>query len=438
MNSNDELVNSAVRKGRRHLLPVLIVMYVMSILDRVNVGFAKSAYQADTGLSDAAFALGAGIFFLSYAIFEVPSNVILARVGPRVWLCRIMVTWGVVAAAMMFATSEYVFYALRFLLGIAEAGFYPGVILTLTYWFPARARAQANGILLFGFAGALVIGGPLSGALLEMNGVGGLKGWEWMFLIEGLMAVLVGIGAYFLLVNSPREASWLTGEEKRALQEALEKEAHEKADHSPKSVLGTLRNPKILYFALTFFSVQIAAYGLIFYLPTQVATLLGQKVGLTVGLVSSIPWVMASFAVYFVTRWSDRHQSLRRILVSGLFALFAICVFLSADSTPLFAIAMLSIGASAYLCGSPILFAFISEHLSGIGFAAGIALVNSIGNLGGFVAPNLRTFMEQQAGASAGLYTLGAAALVSSALLLLMPPAWRSLAATGTLTPRPA
>eukprot|EP01136_Pigoraptor_vietnamica_P031637 Opistho-1_new@92471 len=188
-----ELVTGAIHKARWRLLPMLIVMYIMSILDRVNVGFAKQALQIDTGLSNSAFALGAGIFFVSYAIFEVPSNVILSRVGPRIWLCRIMVTWGLVASAMMFATTETSFYVLRFLLGIAEAGFYPGVLLPLTYWFPAKVRAQANGILLFGFAGALVTGGPISGALLDMNGIGGLKGWEWMFLIEGLMAVVVGI-----------------------------------------------------------------------------------------------------------------------------------------------------------------------------------------------------------------------------------------------------
>lgn len=430
MSHYSELVSGAVRKARWRLLPMLIVMYIMSILDRVNVGFAKSALQVDTGISDSAFALGAGIFFVSYAIFEVPSNVILSRVGPRIWLCRIMVTWGLVASAMMFATSEMSFYVLRFLLGIAEAGFYPGVLLTLTYWFPVKVRAQANGILLFGFAGALVIGGPVSGALLEMHGIGGLKGWEWMFLIEGAMAVVVGIVAFFVIVDRPHTAKWLTPREQDALQAVLDQEAADKSVASPHTVMQTLRNPQVMFFAANFFIVQIAAYGLIFYLPSQVAQIMGQKIGLMVGFVTSIPWLLALFVVYFVTRWSDRHHERRRATVASLYAIFGVCVCLSAHGSPVFAIAALSIGASTYLSGTPIFYAFLSERLSGLGIATGIALVNSIGNLGGFVAPNLRTYVEQHHGGSAaGLYTLGSAALVASLMLVFMPRAWRTVAA---------
>lgn len=437
MSPYSTLVTAAVGKARWHLLPMLIVMYIMSILDRVNVGFAKSALQIDTGISDSAFALGAGIFFVSYAIFEVPSNVILSRVGPRIWLSRIMVSWGLVASAMMFATTEMSFYALRFLLGIAEAGFYPGVLLTLTYWFPAKVRAQANGILLFGFAGALVIGGPVSGALLDMHGIGGLKGWEWMFLIEGVMAVVVGIVAFFVIVDRPRHAKWLTAEEQHALQAVLDEEAAQKSVHSPQTVLQTLRNPKVMFFALNFFIVQIAAYGLIFYLPTQVAQIMGQKVGLTVGLVTSVPWLLALFVVFFVTRWSDRHHEQRRVTVASLYTVFGVCVCLSAHGSPVFAIAALSIGASTYLSGTPIFYAFLSERLSGLGIATGIALVNSIGNLGGFVAPSLRTYVEQHhGGAAAGLYALGSAALLAALMLALMPRGWRTVVAATRAVPR--
>ena len=430
MNPYSPLVGAAVHKARWRLLPMLVLMYIMSILDRVNVGFAKNALQIDTGLSDAAFALGAGIFFVSYAIFEVPSNVIMTRVGPRIWLSRIMVSWGLVASAMMFATTETSFYLLRFLLGIAEAGFYPGVLLTLTYWFPARVRAQANGILLFGFAGALVIGGPVSGALLEMHGIGGLKGWEWMFLIEGAMAVVVGIWAFFVIVDRPHAAKWLAPAEQDALQAVLDQEAAQKAAGSPQTVMQTLRNPKVMFFALNFFIVQIAAYGLIFYLPSQMSQILGQKIGLMVGFVTSIPWLLALFVVFFVTRWSDRHHERRRLTVASLYTVFGVCVCLSAHGSPIFAIAALSIGASSWLSGTPIFFAFLSERLSGLGIAAGIALVNSIGNLGGFVAPSLRTYVEQNHGGSAaGLYTLGGAALLAALMLALMPRGWRTVAA---------
>ncbi len=430
MNPYSPLVGAAVHKARWRLLPMLILMYIMSILDRVNVGFAKNALQIDTGLSDGAFALGAGIFFVSYALFEVPSNVIMTRIGPRIWLSRIMVSWGLVASAMMFATTETSFYLLRFLLGIAEAGFYPGVLLTLTYWFPARVRAQANGILLFGFAGALVIGGPVSGALLEMHGIGGLKGWEWMFLIEGAMAVVVGIWAFFVIVDRPHAAKWLASAEQDALQAVLDQEAAQKAAGSPQTVMQTLRNPKVMFFALNFFIVQIAAYGLIFYLPSQVSQILGQKIGLMVGFVTSIPWLLALFVVFFVTRWSDRHHERRRLTEASLYTVFGVCVCLSAHGSPIFAIAALSIGASTWLSGTPIFFAFLSERLSGLGIAAGIALVNSIGNLGGFVAPNLRTYVEQNHGGSAaGLYTLGGAALLAALMLALMPRGWRTVAA---------
>jgi MFS family permease len=438
MNPYSPLVGAAVHKARWRLLPMLILMYIMSILDRVNVGFAKNALQIDTGLSDGAFALGAGIFFVSYAIFEVPSNVIMTRVGPRIWLSRIMVSWGLVASAMMFATTETSFYLLRFLLGIAEAGFYPGVLLTLTYWFPAKVRAQANGILLFGFAGALVIGGPVSGALLEMHGIGGLKGWEWMFLIEGAMAVVVGIAAFFVIVDRPHAAKWLATAEQDALQAVLDQEAAQKAAGSPHTVMQTLRNPKVMFFALNVFIVQIAAYGLIFYLPSQVSQILGQKIGLMVGFVTSIPWLLALFVVYFVTRWSDRHHERRRLTVASLYTVFGVCVCLSAHGSPIFAIAALSIGASTYLSGTPIFYAFLSERLSGLGIATGIALVNSIGNLGGFVAPSLRTYVEQNHGGSAaGLYTLGGAALLAALMLALMPRGWRTVAAVPREASRP-
>jgi MFS family permease len=438
MNPYSPLVGAAVHKARWRLLPMLILMYIMSILDRVNVGFAKNALQIDTGLSDGAFALGAGIFFVSYALFEVPSNVIMTRIGPRIWLSRIMVSWGLVASAMMFATTETSFYLLRFLLGIAEAGFYPGVLLTLTYWFPARVRAQANGILLFGFAGALVIGGPVSGALLEMHGIGGLKGWEWMFLIEGAMAVVVGIAAFFVIVDRPHAARWLASAEQDALQAVLDQEAAQKAAGSPYTVMQTLRNPKVMFFALNFFIVQIAAYGLIFYLPSQVSQILGQKIGLMVGFVTSIPWLLALFVVYFVTRWSDRHHERRRLTVASLYTVFGVCVCLSAHGSPIFAIAALSIGASTYLSGTPIFYAFLSERLSGLGIATGIALVNSIGNLGGFVAPNLRTYVEQNHGGSAaGLYTLGGAALLAALMLALMPRGWRTVIAVPREGSRP-
>jgi MFS family permease len=214
-------LESAVRKARLRLVPFLALMFALSMLDRSNVGFVKQALQMDSNIGDAAFALGAGIFFIGYAVFEIPSNLMLHRVGARVWLSRIMVTWGLASAAMMFAHNETSFYVLRFILGVAEAGFSPGVILYSTYWFPARERGKALGIYYFGLPVALVLGSPLSGYLMEvMGGHLGLHNWQWMFLIEGLAASVVGIIAFFYLVSKPRQAKWLTSAEKNALENA--------------------------------------------------------------------------------------------------------------------------------------------------------------------------------------------------------------------------
>lgn len=218
MNDHARLLSSAIATSRLRLLPFLVLMYVLAFIDRANVGYARAFLQADTGLGDAAFAFGASIFFIGYACFEVPSNLMLHRLGARVWLCRIMVTWGLVSAAMMFADDAMTFYVLRFLLGVAEAGFFPGIILYLTYWFPQRSRAQALGLFYFGLPLALVLGGPLSGWLLEFHGIFGLANWQWLFVTEGLLASLVGIAAYFYLVDRPRDAGWLSDEQKRALE----------------------------------------------------------------------------------------------------------------------------------------------------------------------------------------------------------------------------
>lgn len=226
-------LSSAIAKSRLRLLPFLILMYILAFIDRSNVGFAKAALQADTGLGDAAFAFGASIFFIGYAFFEVPSNYMLHRLGAKVWLCRIMVTWGLVSAAMMFAHNAETFYVLRFMLGVAEAGFFPGIILYLTYWFPAQSRGQALGLFYFGLPLALVLGSPLSGWLLDFHGVFGLTNWQWLFVVEGLMASVVGIAAYFYLVNRPAQATWLSAEEKQALQTALDEEDAKKKTPAP-------------------------------------------------------------------------------------------------------------------------------------------------------------------------------------------------------------
>jgi len=274
---------ATIAKVIKRLLPFLLLMYVLAFLDRANVGFAKKAFQLDTGVSDAAFAFGASIFFLSYALLEVPSNLMMHRVGAKAWMARIMITWGLISAAMMYAHDNTSFYILRVALGAAEAGFFPGVILYLTYWIPSSARARTMGFFYFGAPLAFIFGGPLSGLLLEFDGAAGLKGWQWMFLVEGALAVVVGVWAYFYLDNKPQDAAWLSPAEKAAIAEAIAAEESVKSSHGPSNVLSAMTNPRVLYLALIYFVIQMSVYGVVFYLPTQVAGCWASKSGLRSG-----------------------------------------------------------------------------------------------------------------------------------------------------------
>ncbi|WP_110950693.1 MFS transporter [Pseudomonas bohemica] len=411
-------IESAVRKCRWKLLPFLALMFALAMIDRSNVGFAKAALQADVGLSNAAFALGAGIFFIGYAIFEVPSNLMLHRVGARVWLSRIMITWGLVSAAMMFTHSETSFYVLRFLLGVAEAGFSPGVILYLTYWFPARRRGQAIGIYYFVLPFALMLGSPLSGWLLDMHGVFELTNWQWMFLVEGLAAVIVGIVALFYLKSKPQDASWLSAEEKVALSAELLAEDQQKLDHGPRNLLGMVRNLRVMKFVLIYFSVQVSVYGVIFYLPTRIAELLGTTVGLKVGMLTSIPWLCAAVVKFFVTRYADRrarHLPMAMCMLGMAAAGIAASTLLA--SLPLVLLSF-CFAAAGFVTVQPLFWTLPTGYLGGVAAAGGIALIGSLGNIGGFVAPMLKANMEVWvADPRAGMLSLSAAGVVGVVLL---------------------
>src|SRR5436190_13967011 len=260
MPQHSDPVALATRRAKHRLIPFMLLMYVLSYLDRANIGYAKQAYQAATGVTDSAFAFGAGIFFLTYAIFEIPSNLILHRVGARRWMARIMVVWGLVSAAMIFAKSDRSFYIARLLLGAAEAGFFPGSILYLTYWFPASARGQVMGIFYFGSPLALMFGGPLSGLLLEMDGFLGMAGWQLMFAVEGLLASLVGVWAFFFLTNRPAMAGWMPQDERDALTQAIAAEDQLKQSRGTVTFGSVFRNARMLHFVAIYFLIQISGY----------------------------------------------------------------------------------------------------------------------------------------------------------------------------------
>lgn len=411
-------LQQALSKIRWRILPFVALMFAMAIIDRSNIGFAKHALQADTGLSNAAFALGAGIFFIGYAVFEVPSNLMLHKIGARIWLSRIMVTWGLVSAAMMFAHDETSFYILRFLLGVAEAGLSPGVVLYLTYWFPQNQRGSAYGIYYFGVPVSLMVGGPVSGWLLE-SAQFGLTGWQWMFVTEGLAASIIGVFAFFYLTDKPRDAKWLNTEEKAAIEHELEKEQLLKANKGPSSWRAAMFNPVVLYFTLIYFTIQVSVYGVLFYLPTRIAELLGTGIGLKVGALTSIPWVATVIMLYLVTRHADRKGQQTRYAALML-ALAAVGMVGSTLSGNLVLVIMaFCVAAAGFITVQPLFWTLPTRFLGGAAAASGIAVIGALGNLGGFLAPTVKTWAEGYFNnPHAGMYFLAGMAVLGALMLI--------------------
>jgi len=411
-------LSSILPKLHRHLMPTLLMMYVLAFLDRANVGFARAGLAADAGVGDAAFAFGASIFFIGYAVLEVPSNLILHKVGARRWMARIMITWGLVSAANAFVQTPAQFHIVRFLLGVAEAGFFPGVIYYLTYWYPTASRARSVGLFYYGAPLALTFGGPLSGFLVAHDAFG-LHGWQAMFLVEGLAASLGGIAVLFLLKDRPEDVTWLSGEEKAVLRTALA--GDDQAREHP-SVLHALRDPRVLLLALIYFLLQMGFYGLTFYLPSQIGRLLGSSMGLEVGLVSAIPWACALLGVSVIPPWCDRRGNARGV-GAVILGLSGCSLALSAVAgSPLLALAALSAAACGLIVSPALFWTLPTGLLAGAAAAGGIGLINAIGNLGGFVAPNLRAWLDVVFGfTGAGLIGLGVVNLIGACLFAIAP-----------------
>ena len=415
------LTEAASKHVFRRLLPFLLLMYVIAFLDRSNVSFAQAEFKSNFGISSAAYAFGAGLFFVGYAVFEVPSNIILHRVGARIWLARIMITWGVVAGCFVFVQGPKTFYLLRFLLGLTEAGFFPGIILFLTYWIPARHLNRARGLFYMGIPLAGILGNPLSGSLLELDGVFGQIGIHWMFAVEGLLAIVVGVWSIFFLTDRPAQASWLDPTQRDALVATLEREDAAKSEGTgPRKVLAALANWRVLYFALIYFCIQIAVYGVTFFLPTQVTAITGQKLGFQAALVTAIPWVFGLASVAFFPGLADRTRR-HRSIGSTLLLVTAIGIVLSGvlSGTPVLAIGGLSLAAIGFVAAQPIFWALPTEYMTGYAAAAGIGLINALGNLGGFLAPNMRDYFKESGGGNTGLYALAVGALLGAVLFAL-------------------
>jgi len=373
-----------VSKLTRRLIPFMFLLYVVSYLDRINVGFAALQLNKALNFDPLVFGLGAGLFFIGYFIFEIPSNLIMERVGARVWMARILVTWGLISSAMMFVGGVAAFYALRFLLGVAEAGFFPGMILYLTYWFPAAARGRAIARFMTATAIAGVIGGPISGVLLNLHGIAGLAGWQWLFLIEGIPAIILGFLVFAILPDRPQAARWLTAGEKAWIISRLEEERQAEPDHvsTLKEAFGSRR---VWMLALIYFAVIMSFYGVSLWLPQIVSSFSGMS-DLLVGFVSAIPYVAASLGMVVIGKSSDRRAERRWHVAFAAAAGLIAAAFLKTPAIELAALSFAAIGIWGTL--GPF-WAMSTEYLRGTGAAAGIALINSFGNLGGFLGPYL-------------------------------------------------
>ena len=414
----DDIAESALRKVRWRLIPFLFLLYIVAYLDRVNVGFASIDMNRDLKFSDTVYGLGAGIFFLSYTLLEVPSNLMGARFGARVWIARIMFTWGVLSSAMIFVSSPASFYVIRFLLGAAEAGFFPGVILYLTQWFPQRERARAVGLFMTATAMAGVIGAPISSALLRLDGTWGLQGWQWLFLIEGLPAILLVPVVLSYMTDRPADAKWLNTAEREWLVREMEAEQTQRAQNivTLRAALGSAR---LWIVSLPYFCIVIAFYGITFFLP-QIVQSMSTLGSATIVLLTAIPYVAATVGLVVVGSHSDRTRERRwHVAVPCLIGAAGFVLTTLLPATPAIALTTLSIAAFGIWGTLGPFWAIPTALLRGTAAAGGIALVNSIGNVGGFVGPYLMGWIRDATGGfTAGLLTL-AAILVVGALIAL-------------------
>ncbi|VWM11006.1 MFS transporter [Burkholderia lata] len=413
---------AAYRKVAWRLMPLLLLCYLVSYLDRVNVGFAKLQMAGDLGLSDAAYGLGAGIFFFGYFIFEVPSNLILHRIGARVWIARIMVTWGAVSALTMFVTTPTAFYAMRFLLGAAEAGFFPGVILYLTYWYPAHRRGRITTVFMTAVALSGVVGGPISGYILKaFDGANGWHGWQWLYLLEGLPSIVAGLLVYTLLDDRIAHAKWLSEDERALLERNVNAE---EAVKSHLSLGAVLANPRVWLMCAIYFSFVIGLYGVGFWLPTLIHAT-GVADPLTIGLLSTVPYALAVVAMIAIARSSDRHRERRwHLAVPGAMGTIGLVLAVGWANQTGLAIAALTLATMGILTAIPLFWSLPTAFLGGTAAAAGIAMINSIGNLAGFLGPYLMGLLKQlTASNDAGLYMMAGCMALGGLLALSLPKA---------------
>jgi ACS family tartrate transporter-like MFS transporter len=415
-----DLGRSTLAKVGWRLLPFLLLLYVVAWLDRVNIGFAALQMNADLGFSAAVYGFGAGIFFIGYALFEVPSNLILARVGARLWIARIMITWGILSVAMMFVEGPASFYTLRFLLGVAEAGFLPGIIYYLGNWYPAKDRARAVSWFMLAIPLSTVIGGPLAGLVLQLDGWHNLTGWQWLFLLEGIPAVVLGFVVLAYLTDSPDKAHWLEPDERRWLTERVRAEQHAAQKKHGVGIGAALVHPTVWLLGLIIFACQTGSYGLTLWIPQIIRGLSGYS-DLTVSMISALPYAAAAVGMILIGASSDRTGE-RFLHIAIPSAIAAVGFVASAYFTsPLPGMLALTVAAVGDLGTRGPFWTLPTRFLAGSAAAAGIGLINTFGSLGGFVGPYAVGYIRDRTGSFAGglvfMAVLLALAAVATVLL---------------------
>jgi ACS family tartrate transporter-like MFS transporter len=420
-----EIEKTTIRKVAWRLLPLIFLLYIVCLIDRVNLSFAALTMNRDLGLSPYVYGLGASIFFIGYFVFEVPSNLLLDRVGARLWITRIMISWGLASAAMALVRGELSFLAVRFLLGFFEAGFFPGMILYLTFWFPAAYRARVIAAFMLAIPVTGVVGGPIATSLLELNGYLGLAGWQWMFLAEGIPAALMGFVVLAFMTDRPSSAKWLLPKEREWLEDVLQRERDEvEAEHTRLSLGQALVDPRVLALSLVYFGMGTATYGVVYFLP-QIIKGWGLS-NLATGFVASVPDIVGTIGMlvwgYFSDRSTDRRSGVAATMLLCTVGLIGLGLF-GASPWSLIAMAMVSVGLNA---SRPLFWALPSLFLSRTAAAGAIALINALGNLGGIAGPTMLGWVRTSTGSfSDGLYFLAFCTFVAGMVVLVAvrPPA---------------
>jgi MFS transporter, ACS family, tartrate transporter len=426
-----------MRRVSRRLIPLLMVCYFAAYLDRVNVGFAALTMNKSLGMSAEIFGIGSGIFFLGYFLFEVPSNLILEKVGARAWIARILITWGIISGATAFVTGTWSFLGVRFLLGLGEAGFYPGIILYLTWWFPSSYRSRIIGIFMTAIPISIVTGSLVSSQILRLGDWGGLAGWQWLFVLEAIPPVILGFVVMVYLTDSPEKAEWLEPAQRTWLARRLADERSTKEARKHYSLAETMRHPRVWLLTLVYFGQNVSGYGLVIFLP-QIVSRFGVGVGLN-GLISALPFAAAAVAMVWWGTHADRANEHRFHTAAACFLNFAglaVCVFLDDPILMMAAIILSQMGQSSI---APTFWALPTAMLTGTAAAGGIAMINAVGNLGGFLGPYMMGAIKDATGSfTIGLLSIAMGTLVATIVLLAMGPEKHAVTVSGEPDRAPA